>query len=166
MIEKIPLTVIFVKMGVVIGIVEPVITRIGKIMVMIFPAVRVERCLAGHITHRAYRRYLPSCGPVTTVFPIGIICIHIRPVYIVQLIGLKVMRSLYFLNLAVNACHIGSEPHDTAVSGAYREPSYPVRVNHGSGVKRHLAIAEARRVGIDKTLFKRACPRPYRRRGR
>ena len=90
---------VFVQVGMVVGIAKMVLSRILEVVATISPRVCDERSFARKVSHAANRRLLTSPSPWSMVAPIVIVGINVCTVDIVQFVGLEVIgrKQLYGL---------------------------------------------------------------------
>ncbi len=171
---------IFKEMGVIVrpaqsGNSAGIFTRVVEISAPVFPTVRVERGLCGHIRHAAGRRNVDALILLPAdlvILPVGAVCIVIYPVDIVQLARLKKIGSVNGNKFAVKGQHILSQPCDFRNLGmhsaAFRrraaaeaEPTHAVFVNAHARVKGRGTVLQSGHILINQRSAERIGPRSH-----
>ena len=154
MIEQVILTLVLLEVSVVVAVFQPLFAGIPEIVVLVYPAVGVERSLCGEVGHAALRRREYSLHvPVLIVSaPVIVVGVDVGAVDVIQLACLEVIGGGDLHDLAVKAQHVAAQTdYARAVSPtAEGEPADAVFVNAHARVERRLTAVESLGVAVNE----------------
>ena len=155
MVEQVPLPLVFVQVGVVVGVAHVVFSRVLEVIGTVGPGISDQRSLAGKVVHAAHGGFSAAPGPGRMVAPVIVERVYERAVHIVQFIGLKVIRRGQPHRVSIEGTEVRVQFGNPALPVAESHPRIAVVIHDGTRIEDGATVFNGFVASIDETLVQR-----------